>query len=88
MKMRSNHFFRAGGVPIRSQIRALKWQARMSSIIRLLWNWVKQSRGAEACEELAVAACGFAFETERVFAGSLPGEGMCHVHEASEVGGA
>ena len=72
-------FFRAGGVPIRSYIRAFAPQARMSSIIRLLQNRVKQSRGGEACEEFAVPWCGFALETERVFAGSLSGEVMGHV---------
>ena len=33
----------------------------------------------EACEEFAVPWCGFALETERVFAGGLAGEVMGHV---------
>jgi hypothetical protein len=72
-------FFRMGGVPIRSHIRAFALQATMSTINRLLRNLVKQSRGGEACEEFAVAWCGFALTPQSVFAGGLSGEVIRHV---------
>jgi hypothetical protein len=56
-------FFRTGGVPFESHVRVFALHARVLSIIRLLRNWVKQSRGGDACEEFAVSWCGFALET-------------------------
>ena len=75
-----DHYFLGRVVFLSNRIRAFAPQARMSLTIRLLQNRVEQSRGGEASEECAVPWCGFALETERVFAESLSGEVIDHVH--------
>jgi hypothetical protein len=48
---------------------------------------VKDSCGEEACGEVVVPSCGFAFEAERVFAGGFSDQVVGHVLEGGEVGG-
>jgi hypothetical protein len=44
------------------------------------FDFFKIGETGEACEEFTVPWCGFALETERVFAGSFSGEVMGHAH--------